>query len=191
MEFWWLNLHETFLTRILEFYKNSALHNTFSIKLQQFEKIKLMSLPLEGEETLKYRCACRPSLEKLYIVSNDHRRTQKYDFCVSVCKTNFTDHHIFNTIHCFRDSVLVCKMHDCMIRKMLEHFHSFPSSDASDYKITRLNEKEKKNTSKCFLNVFNITYTYSNCIIYQLFYCWEIIWPRFAAKEVRLKLINE
>ena len=39
-------------------------------------------------------------------------------------KTNFTDHHSPNTIHCVRDSVLVCKMHDCMIRKNFEHFHS-------------------------------------------------------------------
>ena len=37
----------------------------------------------------------------------------KCDFCVSVCKTNFTDHHTPDTIHGFRDSVLVCKMHDC------------------------------------------------------------------------------
>ena len=33
-----------------------------------------------------------PRSEK-FIVSNDHGRTQKCDFCISVCKTNFTDHH--------------------------------------------------------------------------------------------------
>ena len=38
-----------------------------------------------------------------------------------------------NATHGFRDSVLVCKMHDCMIRKNFEHFHSLPSSDASNY----------------------------------------------------------
>ena len=32
-----------------------------------------------------------PRSEKFNIVSNDHRRTQKCDFCVLVCKTNFTD----------------------------------------------------------------------------------------------------
>ena len=51
----------------------------------------LLSLPLEGEVTLKYRCVCRPCSEKFNIVSNNHGRTQKCDFCVSVCKTNFTD----------------------------------------------------------------------------------------------------
>ena len=79
-------------------------------------------------------CLSVPLSEKFNIVSNDHGRTQKCDFCVSVGKTNFTDHHTPDTIHGFRDSVLVCKIHDCYctIRKNFEHFHSFPSSDASD-----------------------------------------------------------
>ena len=46
----------------------------------------------------------------------------------------------WNTVHSFRDSVLVCKMHDCMIRKNFEHFYSFPSSDA----------RWEQTTSKCF-----------------------------------------
>ena len=33
------------------------------------------------------------------IVSNDHGRTQKRDFCVSVGKTNLTDHHTPDTIN--------------------------------------------------------------------------------------------
>ena len=66
--------------------------------------------------------------EKFNLVSNYHGRTQKCDFCVSVCKTNFTDHRTPDTIHGCRDSVLVCKMHDCYctIRKNFEHFHSLP-----------------------------------------------------------------
>ena len=65
------------------------------------------------------------------IVSNDHGRAQKGYFCVSVCKTNFIDHHTPDTIDGFRDSVLVCKMYDyyCMIRKIFEHFHSFLSRE--------------------------------------------------------------
>ena len=39
----------------------------------------------------------------------------------------------WNTIHGFGDSVLVCKMCDCMICKKFEHFCSFPPSDARDY----------------------------------------------------------
>ena len=69
----------------------------------------------------------RPRSEKFNIVSNDHGRTQKCDFCVSVVKTNFADHHTPDTINGFRDSFLVCKMHNfyCTIGKNFEHFHSF------------------------------------------------------------------
>ena len=51
----------------------------------------------------------RPDLrsEKSDIVSNDHGRTQKCDFCVSVGKTKFTDHYTPNTMKRFSDSVLV------------------------------------------------------------------------------------
>ena len=50
--------------------------------------------------------------EEFNIVSNDHGRTQKCDFCVSIGKTNFKDHHTPYTIESFKDSVLVCKMLD-------------------------------------------------------------------------------
>ena len=39
-----------------------------------------------------------PRLEKFHIVSNNHEHTQKCDYCVSVGKTNFTDHHTPDTI---------------------------------------------------------------------------------------------
>ena len=61
----------------------------------------LSSLRLEGVETLKYRHVCRPRSEKFNVVSNDHGRTQKFDFCVSVVKTNFTDDHTPDTINGF------------------------------------------------------------------------------------------
>ena len=44
-------------------------------------------------------------IKKFNIVSNEHRRRQKCDFCVSVCKTNFTDHRTPNTIHIFNEKV--------------------------------------------------------------------------------------
>ena len=71
--------------------------------------------------------------KKFNIVSKDHGLTQKCNFCVSVCKTNFTDHWTPDTIHGFRDSVLVCEMHDwyCTMCKNFEHFYSLPLSDAS------------------------------------------------------------
>ena len=73
----------------------------------------LLSLRLEGEETLKYHFVFEPRSEKFTIVSNDHGHTEKGDLCVSVCKTNFRDHHTPNTIQGFTDSLLVCKMYDC------------------------------------------------------------------------------
>ena len=97
---------------------------TFSIDAFLIESIAFinvfLSLRLEGEETLKFRCieislvvSVGLRSEKFNIVSNDHGRTQNCDFCVLVCKNNFTDHHTPNTIYRFRDSVLVCKMPDC------------------------------------------------------------------------------
>ena len=100
-----------------------------------------------------------PRSEKFNIVSNDQGRTRKCGFCVSVCKTNFTDHHLPNTIHCFRDSFPVCKMHRCMTRKNFEHFHSLPSTQAMQA-ITR--GGLGTNHFKMLLNVFSTTYTHSN-----------------------------
>ena len=39
--------------------------------------------------------------------------------CIFICKTNFTDHDIPNTINHFSDSVLVCKLHDCQDKQKL------------------------------------------------------------------------
>ena len=49
--------------------------------------------------------------------------------CVSVGKTNFTDHHTPDTIKGFRGQILVCKIQVCYctIRKIFERFHSFSS----------------------------------------------------------------
>ena len=75
-----------------------------------------------------------------------------------------------NAIHSFRDSVLVCKMHNCYctICKNFERFHSLQSK-----RFKRLQLLMKTNHFK-MLNVFSTTYTYSNCIVYRLFYCWKI-----------------
>ena len=40
-----------------------------------------------------------PRSEKFSVASNDHGRTQKGDFCVSVGKTNFADHDTSDTIN--------------------------------------------------------------------------------------------
>ena len=49
-------------------------------------------------------------------------------------KKYFTDHHTPNTIHDFRDSFPVRKMHDSRRKKFLATFH-FHSSDASNFNL--------------------------------------------------------
>ena len=90
-----------------------------------------------------------PHSEEFNIVSNDHWRTQKCDFCISVCKNNFSDHGTPDTIHRFRDSVLVCKMHDCYRTQKFRALHFFPSRDAKDCNAIHL----KSNHFKMLLNI--------------------------------------
>ena len=47
---------------------------------------------------IKIQLSVGPRSEKFNIVSNDHERTQRCDFCIPVCQTNFTDHHTPHTI---------------------------------------------------------------------------------------------
>ena len=79
-----------------------------------------------------------PRSEKFNRVSNDHGCTQKCDFCVSVCKTNFTDHHTPDAIRCFSILTTIVlenwfwsvKYTTVTVRyaKNFKHFYSFPSS---------------------------------------------------------------
>ena len=94
---------------------------------------------------------------------------KSYDFCVSVCKTNFTDHHTPDTRHDFRDLVLVCKRHDCYCTQKFRAFPFLPIK-----RCKRLQRYIKSNHFKMPLNVFSTTSTYSNSIVYRLFYCWKI-----------------
>ena len=127
-----------------------------------------------------------PCAEKFNIASNDHGRTQKFDFCIClksktlyICrfspssssprllwnigefgaKEYFADHHTSNTIHGFRDTALVCKMHDCYcrIRKNFEQ-HSIPShwSDALD---------AKKPLQNVFKRIYHYIYLFKLCSI--------------------------
>ena len=97
-------------------------HNTINLFVSATRRRRDIKIPL---------CLSNPVRKSLieYVTSIDTCSSAIF----SICKTNFTDHHTPNTIHSFRDSVLVCKMHECMIRQNFEHFHFFPSSDASDY----------------------------------------------------------
>ena len=66
--------------------------------------------------------------EKFNIVSNDHGRTEKCDFCVLVCKINFTDHCTPDLDIRFRSVTFT----PVTVRKNSKHLHYFLSSDASD-----------------------------------------------------------
>ena len=48
-----------------------------------------------------FKISLCPRSEKFNIVSNDHGHKQKCEFCVSLYRTNFTDHHTPNTTHGF------------------------------------------------------------------------------------------
>ena len=88
-----------------------------------------------------------------------------FQFVVTMVKP-ILDHHTPDTINGFRDSILVCKMHDsyCTIHKNIEHFHFF-SSSLFIKRCKRLQRLDymKANHFKMLLNVFSTTYTYSNC----------------------------
>ena len=92
----------------------------------------LLSLRLEGVETLKYRCVCWSPFGKVYFSKQRPWTHAKVRFLYFNWKNQFIDHDTPDTINGFRDSVLVCKMHDCYctIRKSFEYFYSFSSSDA-------------------------------------------------------------
>ena len=88
-----------------------------------------------------------PCSEKVNMVSNDHGRIQKCDFCVLIGKINFADRGTPDTINAFRDSVLACKMHDCYctIRKILIYFKLL-------IYVMVQKMKEKKSELQCYIS---------------------------------------
>ena len=83
---------------------------------------------------------CLKSLEKFNIVSNNHGRTQKCDFCASIDKSNFADHHTTYKINSFMDSSLICRLYNCYCAApypkissiTIPSHQAFSSNDASD-----------------------------------------------------------
>ena len=113
--------------------------------------------------------------EKFNMVSNDHGRKQKCDFCVSLFKTNFTDHHTPDTIHMVLETwfwSVKCTTVTLRCAKILSI--SIPSHNVSQCKRLQWLDYMKTNHFKMLLNAFSTTYAYSNCMVYRLFYCWKI-----------------
>ena len=126
-----------------------------------------------------------PCSEKFNIVSNDHERTQKCDFCVSVCKTNFTDHQTPDKIQPFTIvTTIVLEIWFWSVKARLLLYDtqqissiSVPSHQAGHikwWKRLQWLDYMKTNLFKMLLNIFSTTYTYSNCIVYRLFCWWKI-----------------
>ena len=96
-----------------------------------------------------------PHSKNLDLESNDHGRIQKCDLCISVCKTDFTDHHTPDTTHGLRDSVQACRIQDCYstirknFRKILKSkVHSDVSECASSW-IMRFDKLKKACFRSC------------------------------------------
>ena len=111
-----------------------------------------------------------PRSEKFNMVSNDHGRKQKCDFCVPLFKTNFTDHHKpdiiymvletwFRSVKCMTVTVRCTKISSI----------SIPSHNVSQCKRLQWLDYMETNHFKMLLNLFSTTYAYSVCIVYQLF----------------------
>ena len=87
-------------------------------------------------------------------------------------KNYFTDHRTANTIHGFRDSILVLKTY-----KNLEIFHSYPSDNKA-----RTVCWCKQPTSNSFQTLQTV-YTYSICTIDQLLSCWEKCFSQYLQQN--------
>ena len=112
-----------------------AANMTVSKKSSQ---IKLETLPMSTSSGWKIKV-----LKIFENIAGQNENKGKQIFILEPCfikctsyktNSNFKDHHTPNTIRGFGDLILVCKMRYYIIRKNFDHFHSFLSSDASDYK---------------------------------------------------------
>ena len=113
-----------------------------------------------------YLCSSSPSSSHYFasIILN----IEKFE-----AKNYFTDHQTGNAIYSFRDSVLVLKIHDCY--RVTQKFEqpSIPILQAiASYKV-RVACWCKQPTSNSF-ETLQTVYTYSNCMINQLLYCWQM-----------------
>ena len=67
----------------------------YNLHIQNFSgKNDIIASATRRRRNIKIPLSVGSYLEKFNIVSNDHGRMQKSKFCVSVCKTNFTDYPI-------------------------------------------------------------------------------------------------
>ena len=88
-------------------------------------------------------------------------------------KSYFTDHQTGNTTYSSKESVPVLEIHDCYRDTQKFEQPSIPILNAiASYKV-RTVFWCKQPTSNSF-ETFQTLYTYSNCMINQLLYCWQM-----------------
>ena len=84
-------------------------------------------------------------------------------------KNYFTNHRTDNTIHGFRDSVPVLKIHSCYYDTQKFEQLSIPIDSRRELYVDV--NKPLQNSFQTLQTV----YTYSNCILNQLLHCWQMI----------------
>ena len=122
----------------------------YNLHIQNFSaKNDIIASATRRRRDIKIPLSVDFCLEKFNIVSNDHGRMQKSKFCVSVCKTNFTDYPIqytgleiqFWSVKCTTVTVRYTKISSIFI----------PSHQAMQaIAMLRIGILWKQVTSKCF-----------------------------------------
>ena len=122
----------------------------YNLHIQNFSgKNDIIASATRRRRDIKIPLSVGFCLEKFNIVSNDYGRMQKSKFCVSVCKTNFTDYPIqytgleiqFWSVKCTTVTVRYTKISSIFI----------PSHQAMQaIAMLRIGILWKQVTSKCF-----------------------------------------
>ena len=94
------------------------------------------------------------------MVSNDHGRTQKCGFCVSVCKTNFTDYPTPNTIYTVLE-MKICSVKCTTVWYAKISSISIPSHQAMKA-ITMSRLDEKKPHENAFKRIKHYIYLFKS-----------------------------
>ena len=84
-------------------------------------------------------------------------------------KNYFTDQQTANTIYGFRNSVPVLKIHDCYSDTQKSEQHFIPIEAIA----TRREQCWYKQPTSNSFETLKTVYTYSNCMMNQLLYCWK------------------
>ena len=112
-------------------------------------------------------CLCPSSPSSSHYFGSNILNSKKFE-----AKNYFTDHQTGKTIYIFRDAVLVLKIQDCYRDTKTFEQPSIPILQViASYKVRAVCWC-KKPISNSF-ETLQTVYTYPNCVINQLLYCWQ------------------